>query len=73
MKQACEEKGGTFSTGWRYNDQGMQWGRLAKCTTAVGYVECQDDICHSTKLERSDVDFRQIASAINTVGVASKK
>jgi len=54
MQKACVELGGRFEQSWKYNDQGMQWGRVLSCSTSMGTVTCQDRICQSIQSTRPD-------------------
>ena len=47
MRKACSEQGGRFEQSWRYNDQGMQWGDMVSCSTSIGFVKCEDEVCRS--------------------------
>jgi len=53
MREACGEQGGKFEQSWLYNDQGVRWGEVLSCSTRIGYVSCQDDVCRSGRWGRS--------------------
>lgn len=45
LQKACTEGGGRFELSWAYDDQGVQWGRIMSCSTELGHITCQDNIC----------------------------
>lgn len=49
MREICAELGGRFEETWRYNDQGVQWGRVASCSTSAGHVICQGSVCQTSR------------------------
>jgi hypothetical protein len=48
LERACTVAAGRYEAGWSYDDQGVQWGRVATCTTAEVRLSCQDGICRAT-------------------------
>lgn len=58
LQQACSEGGGRFELSWAYDDRGVRWGRVVSCSTDVGYITCQDNICRSGRRDLStDMDM----------------
>ncbi len=47
LRQACTEYDGRFELSWRYNDQGVRWGRIMSCTTKTSIITCQGNVCRS--------------------------
>lgn len=49
LQKACIEGGGRFELSWAYDDQGVQWGRVVSCSTELGHITCQDNICRGDR------------------------
>jgi hypothetical protein len=45
MRTACADRGGRLEKSWMYNDQGVRWGRVVSCSTSVGFIRCENDLC----------------------------
>jgi hypothetical protein len=49
LERACTAAAGRFETDWSYDDNGVQWGRLATCTTEEVRLSCQGSVCHAKR------------------------
>lgn len=63
FQQACTQFGGRFEEAWRYNDQGVQWGKVISCAADGVSIICEGESCAAVARD----DSRQRS----TVGAAT--
>lgn len=51
FEKVCLMYGGHFEQGWRYNDQGLQWGKRLTCAAGSISITCEGDSCAATRRE----------------------
>ncbi len=54
FQEACAEFGGRFEQGWRYNDQGVQWGKVISCAADGVAITCEGDSCSAIARDASN-------------------
>ncbi len=54
FQQACTQFGGRFEQGWRYNDQGVQWGKVISCAADGVAITCEGESCSATARDASN-------------------
>ena len=64
LQKACTEVGGRFELSWAYDDQGVQWGRVVSCSTELGQITCQDNICRGDGAPRFPAEPLAFSAAL---------
>ena len=54
FQQACTQFGGRFEQGWRYNDQGVQWGKVISCAADGVAITCEGESCSAIARDASN-------------------
>ena len=68
FQEACTQFGGRFEQGWRYNDQGVQWGKVISCAADGVSITCEGESC-SAKARDDSLRGSAVGSATDAKGV----